>query len=804
MLPGISIKPFAEGGRFNIARLNRNGPSPIRSNIVFAVNAYNKLNKTCKRYVSRVIGNIPSVMADLRQEFYDLLRENEAAFDFVQEFALEGVWYWDLEAPHRKWLNAKCYAVLGYSPDQRPDWRQLIHSDDLGAATYADLNAFQQADLIPEAHIRCIHRNQRVVRVTYRPWLVRNQQGNPVRLIGAQTTVTYSPQESPLTPEQQSLYQGILANQSVYVIKTDLSGKYTFMNRYFSQVFEENPQELLGTIALESIYADDQSACIGAVTQCLQQPGQVCNVRLRKPLPRGGLRYTQWEFIAQLSAISQATELLCIGYDVTEKVRLKNDLNRVMSTTREALVSLAPDGQLRYVAPSWARLYGYSPEEMTDEPFVALLHPDDRANWESALMAVIEGGRELTVDQRIKHKNGRWVWSAAQLSIDGLREELFITCYEITDRKRAQQAEQESELRFREIADHVQEIYWIRDLGEPRFVYINPAYETFSGRSRQGVYENPLSFLDCIEEEDRSLVEQALMSRERQRSFRFRIRHRGGQLYWLEARVFLLENEQGTPIRRIGVATNITIAIEKEQLLTQSLANERTLNHLKSQFISTVSHEFRTPLTVISSSAELVTHYASLDAPRPTTTLISKHAETIYQQTLSLNELLADTLTLSKIEDGKMVVELEETDLGVLSESLLRLSFGNRADRRQVAMRVLGNPVGVLVDKKLMAHVLTNLLSNAFKFSSTNPGLTLCYEAGGVTLAVSDEGIGIPEKDQPFLFGKFFRASNAVNIQGTGLGLSICQEYVRLQAGKLVFESREGSGSVFTVRLPLH
>ncbi|MBC3787799.1 PAS domain S-box-containing protein [Spirosoma sp. LMG 31448] len=739
----------------------------------------------------------------MKREFYQLLQTNEAVFDFIQSVALEGVWYGDLENPTRRWLNAKCYALLGYGPDKRPDWRELIHPDDRGAATHFDLDEFEAGDPAPEMHLRYIHRDQRVLRVTYRPWLVRNQQGEPIRLIGAQTSVTYPTPESLLTPEQQSLYQGILTNQSMYVVKTDLAGKYTFMNPYFSQVFEVKAGELLGTFSLETIYLDDHQACIEAVTQCLQQPGQVCKVQFRKPLPQGGLRHTQWEFIAQLSALSQAIELLCIGYDVTEKVRIDNDFNRLMSTTGEALISLSPDGVLRYVAPSWARLYGYSPGEMAGQAFGVFIHPDDRATWASALTAVVERGTGLSVDQRINHKNGTWVWSAARISIDVLREELFITCSDITDRKQAEAAQQESDQRFQDLADNVREIYWVRALHEPTFLYMNPAYETFSGLSRQSVYQNALAFLDCIVEEDQPVAREGVLSPEPVSSFRFRIRHRAGRLYWMEARVFLLKNEQGLPIRRIGVATDITTAVEKEQLLTQSLANEQTLNRLKSQFISTASHEFRTPLTVISSSAELVKYYANVEASRPTRALIDKHADTIYQQTVFLSELITDTLTLSKIEEGQVTVQREETDLVALSQSVVRLTFGDRADGRQVVIRMVGNAVGVFVDKKLMAHVLTNLLSNAFKFSSANPGLTLCYVPGEVTVAVSDKGIGIPEQDRPFLFGKFFRASNAGHIQGTGLGLSICQEYMRLQGGELELESQEGVGSTFTIRFPL-
>ncbi|GAB2555269.1 PAS domain-containing sensor histidine kinase [Spirosoma aerophilum] len=362
----------------------------------------------------------------------------------------------------------------------------------------------------------------------------------------------------------------------------------------------------------------------------------------------------------------------------------------------------------------------------------------------------------------------------------------------------------DSERRFQDIAENVDEIFWIRDLHRPTFLYMNPAYQTYSGRSPQTVYANPLSFLEAILPEDQSIAREAFISPQPHSHFRFRIRHLDGRLFWMQARIFLALDPAGVPLRRIGVATDITSAIDKERILEESLANERRLNQLKSRFIETASHEFRTPLTVLQSSVDLITEYVDREADRPATALITRHLKVITQQVKALTTLIGDTLTLSQIEAEKVPVHPQWTDLVLFSRRLIESSFGTeRASSRPVQLEVRGVAVGMVVDRRLLGQILTNLLSNAFKFSTQPPRLSLIFGSTEVRLAVSDAGIGIPENELAFLFSKFFRASNARHIQGTGLGLAICQEYVALLHGRIEVASTVGFGTTFTVILPL-
>jgi PAS domain S-box-containing protein len=474
---------------------------------------------------------------------------------------------------------------------------------------------------------------------------------------------------------------------------------------------------------------------------------------------------------------------------------------------KEIIFQTNENGFWTYLNPAWEQITGFTVEESLGGYFLDSIVEEDREKTQ-ALFNKIRAYQQTQISHVIRyiHKGGgyRWIEVVAEINVDQHNQFAGVTgtLTDITARKEAEEAIKESEQRFREIADNVDELFWIRDINEPRFLYVNRTFERYTGKSVEQLYADPFTFLTFVLEEDRAVLLDAFLSNEPGSVFRFRTQHQNGSIRWLEARVFIVKNEEGVLTRRIGVATDITTAIEKEQILEESLNRERMLNTLKSQFISTASHEFRTPLTAISSSIDLVKHYIQMDAGSPLMPLISKHADTISQKVIALNDLITDTLTISKIEEGGIAVHLELTDLVALSEELVSCTFNDREDKRHVEIQVTGLPTEVKIDRKLMNHVLTNLLTNAFKFSTKNPVLKITFCAEAAAVSISDKGIGIPQNDLGNLFSKFFRASNAVGFQGTGLGLAICQEYVHLQKGHIKVNSTEGVGTTVTVILP--
>lgn len=262
-----------------------------------------------------------------------------------------------------------------------------------------------------------------------------------------------------------------------------------------------------------------------------------------------------------------------------------------------------------------------------------------------------------------------------------------------------------------------------------------------------------------------------------------------------------LRDESGMITGYVDMATDITTQKQIESLLQQSLAREQELNKLKSKFVTTASHEFRTPLATIQSSVELVKLY--LEQPREAAQpVIQRHLASIENQILNVSGMLSDMLNVARIEAGKIDYTPQLIDVSQLIDDVIRTHFAERQDKRMAVVTISGQPQFVYLDKKLMTHVLANLLSNAFKFSDENPALHVQFEPKQLVLTVVDKGIGIPASELSQLFNTFFRASNAGTIQGSGLGLVIARQFVELHGGSLTVGSEENQGTHCTIKIP--
>lgn len=242
-------------------------------------------------------------------------------------------------------------------------------------------------------------------------------------------------------------------------------------------------------------------------------------------------------------------------------------------------------------------------------------------------------------------------------------------------------------------------------------------------------------------------------------------------------------------------------ALRKNQReLQKALEAEKELSQLKSRFVSMASHEFRTPLSTILSSADLVEAYRK-EEQQPKR---ERHTKRIKSAVSNLTGILNDFLSLSRLEEGAINPEPVDCDLDKLSHEVMDDLQGILKKDQDIAYTYEGPQDPVFLDAKMVKNVLINLLSNAIKYSEAGKTIELRIDTGDdlVRLEVTDRGIGIPEEEQQHLFTRFFRAHNVENIKGTGLGLNIVKRYVDLLGGQITFESRLGEGTTFAVRLP--
>jgi signal transduction histidine kinase len=249
------------------------------------------------------------------------------------------------------------------------------------------------------------------------------------------------------------------------------------------------------------------------------------------------------------------------------------------------------------------------------------------------------------------------------------------------------------------------------------------------------------------------------------------------------------------------VIRNITKHKKFEEDLLRSLEKEKLLNVLKSRFVTSVSHEFRTPLSTILSSTFLLENYAGPEMETHRRT----HLNRIKRSVNNLTEMLDDFLSLGKLEEGKIkVINTEFYIREYLAELINELNPIRKKDQ-EIRLNFKGEDEMISVDKNLLTNILTNLISNAIKYSTTEGVIEINAEVKSevLNMSIRDYGMGIPEKEQRYIFRRFFRAQNAVNIQGTGLGLNLVRKYVRLMKGNITFRSSLNVGSTFYVTLPV-
>ena len=263
------------------------------------------------------------------------------------------------------------------------------------------------------------------------------------------------------------------------------------------------------------------------------------------------------------------------------------------------------------------------------------------------------------------------------------------------------------------------------------------------------------------------------------------------------------------PIRKIELQTKLRVLLRSrysslqlqktQQQLQEALSQEKELNQLKTRFISTVSHEFRNPLNSIAGMAQILEAYGDRLSPEKKSEIFQQ----LKRNVTTMNNLLEDVLTISRQNMGKLKLNSKSIDLEPFCRSLIdeiQIVFNHK---QSIQFTYQGEPKFNL-DDKLLHHILTNLLSNACKYSPENTVIDFEIQVSDaeLVLIISDRGIGIPPNDIPKLFDSFYRASNSQGFQGTGLGLAIAKEYIELHQGAIAVESELNVGTTFKVTIP--
>jgi PAS domain S-box-containing protein len=359
---------------------------------------------------------------------------------------------------------------------------------------------------------------------------------------------------------------------------------------------------------------------------------------------------------------------------------------------------------------------------------------------------------------------------------------------------------QASEAKYRALIEFAPDPVVIFDTNDHITLVNRRAEETF-GYERQELIGHPVEMLLPEQLSDIDVVHRVdkLIEPAHRANLELVARHKNGTE--IPVKIGLSPINAGDETLIMAYIVDITADKQLEESLRTALAKEKELNELRTSFTSIVSHEFRTPLSVILSSAELLIKYGD----RMDTIRRAEKLENITRQVGRLIKLMDDVLTITQSEGIGFVYKPSLINLVALSEQILEDVRTGYPQQVQLELSTSGDCHEVMADEFLFSHILQNLTTNAIKYSRSNGivRIMLACTESVLTLRVEDQGIGIPQQDQSRLFEAFQRAANVGQIQGTGIGLTIVKRAVDACGGRIEFESTEGVGTTFVVTLPV-
>lgn len=553
------------------------------------------------------------------------------------------------------------------------------------------------------------------------------------------------------------------------------------------------------------------------------------------------------EIISHLIKYEDKPSRLVIAHDVTERKLAENALKeseerfkQIVECSSVWIWEVDTEGLYTYVSPMAESILGYKPEEIIGKKyFYDFFAPDVKAELTKAAFEVFSK-KETFVNFKNPniHKDG----SEVILETSGLPlldEHGNLLGYrgadkDITERKHAEQTIHLLAQAVRSTSDCIS----LTDINN-NIIFVNEAFlKTYGYEERELIGQN-IKLVRASNNPDPSpeVIKNATL----QNGWFGELlnRKKDGTVFPISLSTSSVLNDKGEPYALIGITRDITdykkaeqeleeyrnhledlvetrtkeldrinkkmqIEIEKEKeiemMLQYSLEKEKELNELKTRFISIASHEFRTPLTSILSSAELIKRYGK----KWSEDKFNEHAEKIMNSIEYLTDMLDDVLTISRSESGKIVFNPLKIDLHVFCWDIIEELKFNADKNHKLIFKYTADQEIFDLDPKLIRFIITNLLSNAFKYSPKGSKVELLVSStyDSILINVKDEGIGIPEEDKAHLFEPFYRTHNVGEIEGTGLGLSIVKRAVDLHNGVISYHSELGKGTTFNVKLP--
>lgn len=484
--------------------------------------------------------------------------------------------------------------------------------------------------------------------------------------------------------------------------------------------------------------------------------------------------------------------------------------NFYMKGSKQAMWELNIETNKSIFSYNWARILGYTNDEIIDdvEFWKNSTHPEDFLQMVIDLENFIsEKSPNYYGTARMIHKDGHTVWvkysGLLKKNKQGGPIKIIGTYIDISQIKEKEKQLELSEEKFRFIAENTTDLI-TQHLNNGNYSYVSNSSTEITGYTPEELINK--SHWDFIHKNDLPKLQEYHNSSIKHLQtgiITYRYRKKDGSYIWLESTskaIFEIEN-QFAKIQ--SSSRDISKRIKAEEEIKTALSKERKFNELKSNFVAMASHQFRTPLTVIYSNAELI-DIKTKSFKKEATNNLESITSRIKTEVDRMTQLMNNILIFGKYESKNIKKNIKSIDFEKFIETLISTYFNNSHDGRKIELEIEGEKQVLFTDETLMVHILTNLISNAFKYSENrrNPGLNIEYLEKEILIEVIDYGIGIPENEIQHIFTSFFRASNTSTIMGSGLGMPIVKQFTDFLNGKIELKTKENFGTKIKLIFP--
>jgi PAS domain S-box-containing protein len=487
----------------------------------------------------------------------------------------------------------------------------------------------------------------------------------------------------------------------------------------------------------------------------------------------------------------------------TELANQRNEYDHLVNNLAEIIFKTDLNGNLIFLNNQWEEITGHKIKNCLGTSIFSYL---EYFNSLEATELITKSKKTKNFEVQLIKKNNEKIWGLLLLSIDfnvSTNEKIIIgSITDINDTVNFKNQLEISEQKYRFIANNTSD-FIMQHLNDGTITYVSNTAEKITGYLPEELLQkNPYNFFhpnDIYKVKKQHLK----ILNNKNEIITFRFRKKSGKYIWLETySKTILDNKNNI----VGIQTSsrdITNRIKEKENIQQALKKEKELNELKSGFVTMASHQFRTPLSVIYSNAELLNYkFDFLEVNQKKE--MERISNRIVNEVNRMTDLMNNILIFGAYESKKLKVELKEFNLKEFIINLIETYFDHEKDGRKIIINPKEFDKIIQSDENLLTHILNNLISNAFKYSEgkRNPIIKINYYKTNFKIEIIDFGVGIPELENKYLFQSFFRGSNTSTIKGSGLGLIIAKQFTELLNGTISITSKINEPTNVTLTLP--